>query len=176
MASATATTTPALASSPTASRQLLVATATQHSFGLPSLPLPPQSSSPALHFQGRKPWKLASYCRRIAGNVVAMATGEAPAEVATELPEIVKTIQEAWDKLEDKYAVTSIAFFTLLTLYGSAGMISAIDRLPVLPSLFELVGIGYTGWFAYRNIVFKPDREALIAKIKSIYSDVIGSS
>ncbi|KAH0465410.1 hypothetical protein IEQ34_005513 [Dendrobium chrysotoxum] len=175
MASATATATPALAPSPTASRQL-VATATQHSFGLPSLLLPPQSTSSALHLQGRKPWKLASYCRRIAGNVVAMATGEAPAEVATELPEIVKTIQEAWDKLEDKYAVTSIAFFTLLTLYGSAGMISAIDRLPLLPNLFELVGIGYTGWFAYRNIIFKPDREALIAKIKSIYSDVIGSS
>lgn len=34
--------------------------------------------------------------RKIARNVVAMATGEAPAEVAaTELPEIVKTAQEA---------------------------------------------------------------------------------
>lgn len=34
--------------------------------------------------------------RKIARNVIAMATGEAPAEVATvETPEIVKTIQEA---------------------------------------------------------------------------------
>lgn len=35
--------------------------------------------------------------RKIARNVVAMATGEAPAEVVatTETPEIVKTIQEA---------------------------------------------------------------------------------
>lgn len=33
--------------------------------------------------------------RKIARNVMAMATGEAPAEVATaELPEFVKTIQE----------------------------------------------------------------------------------
>ncbi len=34
--------------------------------------------------------------RKIARNVMAMATGEAPAEVgANELPEIVKTVQEA---------------------------------------------------------------------------------
>jgi hypothetical protein len=34
--------------------------------------------------------------RKIARNVMAMATGEAPAEVAaTELPEIVKAVQEA---------------------------------------------------------------------------------
>lgn len=34
--------------------------------------------------------------KKIARNVVAMATGEAPAEVAaTELPEVVKGLQEA---------------------------------------------------------------------------------
>lgn len=105
-----------------------------------------------------------------------MATGESPAEVAAELPEIVKIIREAWDKLDDKYAVTSLAFATLLALYGSIGLISAIDRLPLLPGLFELIGIGYSGWFAYRYLVFKPDRESLFAKVKNIYSDVIGSS
>ena len=40
-------------------------------------------------------WCLTISGRKIARNVMAMATGEAPAEVATtELPEIVKTIQE----------------------------------------------------------------------------------
>ncbi|XP_020595017.1 protein CURVATURE THYLAKOID 1B, chloroplastic [Phalaenopsis equestris] len=175
MASAAAMATRSLFSSPTSSRQT-VATVTAHSPVLPWLPFPSQASSPAFRLQGREPWKSASHCGRIAGNIVVMATGEAPSEVATELPEIFKTIQEAWDKLEDKYAVTSLTFFALIALYGSAGLISAIDKLPLLPSIFELVGIGYTGWFAYRNIVFKPDREALIAKIKSIYGDVIGSS
>ncbi|XP_073101705.1 uncharacterized protein [Elaeis guineensis] len=51
-----------------------------------------------------------------------------------------------------------------------------IDRLPVVPGALELAGIGYTGWFAYRDLVFKPDREALIAKIKNICYDIIGRS
>ncbi|WP_369075848.1 CAAD domain-containing protein, partial [Escherichia coli] len=42
--------------------------------------------------------------------------------------------------------------------------------------VLELVGIGYTGWFAYKNLVYKPDREALTLKIKATYKDIIGSS
>ncbi|XP_073002336.1 protein CURVATURE THYLAKOID 1B, chloroplastic-like [Typha latifolia] len=140
-----------------------------HSIGLPPLPSPPRAAAP-----GRL--QNASYCRRIARDVVAMAVGEASAGVATELPEIVNTIQGAWDRLEDKYAVTSLAFAGFIALWSTSGMISAIDRLPVVPGALELVGIGYSGWFAYRNLVFKPEREALLTKIKGLYNDIIGSS
>ncbi|KAJ9188228.1 hypothetical protein P3X46_003604 [Hevea brasiliensis] len=137
---------------------------------LPTLPPPPVQSQ-------NRPWNTTAYCRKIARNVMAMATGEAPAEVATtELPEIVKTIQEAWDQVEDKYAVSSLAVAGVVALWGSTGLISAIDRLPLIPGVLEVVGIGYTGWFAYKNLIFKPDREALVAKIKATYSEIIGSS
>lgn len=107
----------------------------------------------------------------------ALATGEAPTELATtEPPEIVKSIQQAWDKVEDKYAVSSLAVAGVVALWGSTGMISAIDRLPLIPGALELVGIGYTGWFAYKNIIFKPDREAFVAKVKATFNDIIGSS
>ncbi|XP_010688395.2 protein CURVATURE THYLAKOID 1B, chloroplastic [Beta vulgaris subsp. vulgaris] len=157
---------------------------------LPTLPPPPVQS------QGRVS-RTTTYCRKIARNVVAMATGEAqvaaaPAVAPATTPEstdetssavdsldtseIVKTIQEAWDKVEDKYAVSTLAAAGAVALWGSTGMISAIDRLPLIPGVLELVGIGYTGWFAYRNLVFKPEREALIKKIKDTYKDIIGSS
>ncbi|XP_043708121.1 protein CURVATURE THYLAKOID 1B, chloroplastic-like isoform X1 [Telopea speciosissima] len=142
---------------------------------LPTLPPPPM----AVPSQSvRDTWTSTAYCRKISRNVVAMATGETSAEVtAAELPdEIVKSIQEAWEKLEDKYAVTSLALAGAVGLWVSTGMISAIDRLPLVPGVLELVGIGYTGWFAYQNLVFKPDREALINKIKDTYKDIIGSS
>ncbi|CAN6710679.1 unnamed protein product [Malus baccata var. baccata] len=137
---------------------------------LPTLPPPPVQSQ-------NRAGKTTAYCRKIARNVMAMATGEAPAEVATaEPPEIVKTVQEAWEKVEDKYAVSSLAVAVAVGVWGFSGMISAIDRLPLVPGVLELVGIGYTGWFAYKNLVFKPDREALTQKIKGTYKDIIGSS
>uniref|UniRef100_K7KH62 Cyanobacterial aminoacyl-tRNA synthetase CAAD domain-containing protein n=1 Tax=Glycine max TaxID=3847 RepID=K7KH62_SOYBN len=124
---------------------------------LPTLPPPP------FHSQTR-PWKTTAFCRRLARNFMAMATTReaAAAEVAAttdlsiaETPEIVKTIQEAWDKVEDKYAVSSLAVAGVVALVGSAGMIS---------------------WFAYKNFVFKPDREAFLRKVKETYSEILGSS
>ncbi|XP_061962379.1 protein CURVATURE THYLAKOID 1B, chloroplastic-like [Populus nigra] len=151
-----------------ASRQS--AAASPQCVSLPTLPPPPVQPQ-------NRPWKATAYCRKMARNVMTMATGEAPAEVAsTELPEIFKTVQEAWDKVEDKYAVSSLVVAGGVALWGSTGLISAIDRLPLIPGVLELVGIGYSGWFAYKNLVFKPDREALIAKIKDTYKEVIGSS
>ncbi|XP_042026459.1 protein CURVATURE THYLAKOID 1B, chloroplastic-like [Salvia splendens] len=124
--------------------------------------------------------KTTSYSRKSGRNVVAMVTGEASTEVAdaasTETPEIVTKIQETWDKVEDKYAVTSLAVAGLIGLIASAGVISAIDKLPLIPGVLELVGIGYTGYFAYRNLASKSSRDALIEKIKGTYDDIIGSS
>lgn len=154
------------------------ASASSQCLSLPKLPLQPQAQS-----QNRA-WKASMYCRKIVRDVAAMATGDiATKEVATEepptveaeteLPEIFETVQEAWNKVDDKYAVTSLGVAAVIALIGSSGLISAIDRLPLVPGVLELVGIGYTGWFAYKNLIFKPEREALIQKIKGIYSDVV---
>ncbi|KAK4268946.1 hypothetical protein QN277_022169 [Acacia crassicarpa] len=159
------------------------ASASSQCVSLPSLPPPP------VQLQNR-PWKATAYCRKIARNVMAMAssaTGEAPPAIVTgqqistdvvvaEPPEIVKKIQQAWDKVEDKYAVSTVAAAGAVALWGTAGMISAIDRLPLIPGVLEVVGIGYTGWFAYKNLIFKPDREAFVRKVKETYYEIIGSS
>ncbi|KAL8192636.1 hypothetical protein R6Q57_027821 [Mikania cordata] len=121
--------------------------------------------------------KATGYSRKLARNVAVMATGEAtPEAISPEVQELIKPVQEAWEKVEDKYAVSSLILAGVVLLWGSTGLISAIDRLPLIPGVLELVGIGYTGWFAYKNLVFKPDREALVEKVICTYKDVIGSS
>ncbi|XP_074588548.1 protein CURVATURE THYLAKOID 1B, chloroplastic-like [Curcuma longa] len=144
------------------------ATATRGQFGPRAVRLP------MLSIVSRKN---ASCCSGTAtGSVVAKATGETPAQVSSELPEIVTTVKEEWQKLDDKYAVASLAFAGIIALWSSTGIISAIDKLPIIPGVLELIGIGYTGWFVYNNLIYKPDREALIERVKSTYGDVIGKS
>ncbi|CAL9044842.1 protein CURVATURE THYLAKOID 1B, chloroplastic-like [Musa acuminata AAA Group] len=136
-----------------------------HFVRLPTLPPPRPTAS----------WSHPKTASHMSRSVIALATGETPAEVSSELPEVMKTIKDAWDKLDDKYAVASLVLVGLVALWTTTGMISAIDRLPIVPGVLELVGIGYTVWFVYYNLVFEPDREALIEKIKGTYSDIIGS-
>ncbi|KAI5422174.1 protein CURVATURE THYLAKOID 1B, chloroplastic [Lathyrus oleraceus] len=120
--------------------------------------------------------KTNSHYRKIGRDVMVMATGDAQAEVdSTELPEFVKSIQETWDKVDDKYAVSTLIVASVIALWSSTGLISAIDKLPLIPGVLELIGIGYSGWFAYKNLVFKPEREELVQKVKETVNEIIGS-
>ncbi|KAG8092394.1 hypothetical protein GUJ93_ZPchr0012g21855 [Zizania palustris] len=136
--------------------------------GLPALPPLPGLAS---HGQPR----VASFCKRLARNVAAMAAGEPAAPIAAnaELTELINALKQEWDRIEDKYAVTTLAVTATLGMWSAGGAVSAIDRLPVIPGLMEAVGIGYTGWFAYRNLLFKPDREAFFAKVREVYEDIV---
>ncbi|CAA6671856.1 unnamed protein product [Spirodela intermedia] len=141
----------------------MAASAATLAFTAPSAPVEGRnlSTRPLLPASHRVilPSLRSSYCRRAARHVIAMASDES----------LTRT------RIEDKYAITILAFSGVVALWVSTGMVSAIDRLPVLPGVLELVGIGYTGWFVYQNLVFKPDREALLEKIKGAYNDITGS-
>ncbi|XP_027168104.1 protein CURVATURE THYLAKOID 1C, chloroplastic isoform X2 [Coffea eugenioides] len=50
----------------------------------------------------------------------------------------------------------------------------AIDKLPLIPTALELVGILFSSWFVYRNLLFKPDREEFFRSANKSLSDILG--
>ncbi|CAI0474677.1 unnamed protein product [Linum tenue] len=104
--------------------------------------------------------------------VVSKATGES-SDSSTSL-NIAKSVQSAWDKSEDRVAIIGLGFAAVVALWASASLIAAIDKLPVFPSLLELVGILYSTWFVYRYLLFKPNREELVEIINKSVSDILG--
>eukprot|EP00252_Welwitschia_mirabilis_P024240 TRINITY_DN711_c0_g1_i3.p1 TRINITY_DN711_c0_g1~~TRINITY_DN711_c0_g1_i3.p1 ORF type:complete len:154 (+),score=27.63 TRINITY_DN711_c0_g1_i3:128-589(+) len=88
--------------------------------------------------------KLHSELRR-SGKIVAMATGETSTDPIKPIADALKPVQEAWDKTDDKLAIGGLGFAALIILWASTGLIAAIDRLPILPSAFELIGILFSG-------------------------------
>jgi predicted TIM-barrel fold metal-dependent hydrolase len=75
----------------------------------------------------------------------AEATEEASEEFETTLKNTLKSVQEAWDKADDKLAISGLGFAALLVLWASTGLINAIDKLPLIPAVFEFVGILFSG-------------------------------
>ncbi|XP_015867451.4 protein CURVATURE THYLAKOID 1C, chloroplastic isoform X2 [Ziziphus jujuba] len=104
--------------------------------------------------------------------VAVKATGES-SESSSSLS-IVKSVQSAWDKSEDRLAFVGLGFAAVVALWASTNLITAIDRLPVIPGLLELVGILFSWWFIYRYLLFKPDREELIQIINKAISEILG--
>ncbi|ONK69054.1 uncharacterized protein A4U43_C05F18810 [Asparagus officinalis] len=87
---------------------------------------------------------------------------------------IVKYVQSAWNNSEDRIALAGLGFAAIAAVWASANLIAAIDKLPIIPSTLELIGILFSWWFIYRYLLFKPDREELSQKIRTSISDVIG--
>ncbi|KAI5593976.1 hypothetical protein BDE02_03G045800 [Populus trichocarpa] len=72
-------------------------------------------------------------------SVVVRATGES-SESSAPLG-IVKSVKNIWDDSEDRLALVGLGFAALVAIWTSAKLIPAIDKLPVVPSVLELIGI-----------------------------------
>ncbi|KAJ8452064.1 hypothetical protein Cgig2_016645 [Carnegiea gigantea] len=71
--------------------------------------------------------------------VVVKATGDS-SDSSTSLS-IVKSVQNVWDKPEDRVGVIGLGLTAIIALWASSNLVSAIDKLPLIPSFLELVGI-----------------------------------
>ncbi|XP_011080751.1 protein CURVATURE THYLAKOID 1C, chloroplastic isoform X2 [Sesamum indicum] len=100
--------------------------------------------------------------------VKAKATGES-SETS-----IVKSVQNVWDNSEDRVALIGLGFAGVVGFWASINLIAAIDKLPIFPSVLELIGILYSTWFTYRYLLFKPDRQELSQAISKSISDILG--
>ncbi|KAJ6843414.1 protein CURVATURE THYLAKOID 1D, chloroplastic-like [Iris pallida] len=75
---------------------------------------------------------------------------------------------------DDTYSILIYGTGALVALWLSSAVVGALDSIPLVPKLFEVVGLAYTIWFSYRYLIFKKNREELFAKIDEIKGQIIG--
>ena len=66
--------------------------------------------------------------------------------------------QAKWEASDSKPQIVATGAAALVALYRAAGGVGSVDRLPVLPTFFELVGLAVSAWFAYRVVAFPEER------------------
>jgi glutamyl-tRNA synthetase len=54
------------------------------------------------------------------------------------------------------------------------GVLAALNDVPLVAPIFELIGIGYTGWFVYRYLLNASTRQELLTEIDSFKEQVVG--
>ncbi|VVB00469.1 unnamed protein product [Arabis nemorensis] len=104
--------------------------------------------------------------------LMVKASGE-NSDSSTDL-NVVSSIQNVWDKSEDRLGLIGLSFAGIVALWASLNLITTIDKLPVISTGFELVGILFSTWFTYRYLLFKPDREELSQIVKKSVADILG--
>uniref|UniRef100_A0A7N0U688 Cyanobacterial aminoacyl-tRNA synthetase CAAD domain-containing protein n=1 Tax=Kalanchoe fedtschenkoi TaxID=63787 RepID=A0A7N0U688_KALFE len=132
---------------------------------LPRLP-PRALPSPSL--------KLASDASRLSSfHVRASSSEETPG--APEVGELFEDLKEKWDAIEDKTTVLLYGGGAVAAVWVSSIVVGAINSVPLLPKIMELVGLGYTGWFVYRYLLFKSGRKQLAEEIEALKKQITGT-
>ncbi|XP_004494779.1 protein CURVATURE THYLAKOID 1A, chloroplastic [Cicer arietinum] len=89
--------------------------------------------------------------------------------------ELFSDLKEKWDGVENKSTVLVYGGGALVAVWLSSILVGAINSVPLLPKIMELVGLGYTGWFVYRYLLFKSSRKELATDIEVLKKKIAGT-
>lgn len=87
----------------------------------------------------------------------------------------MRTIADKWEETENKSTVITYVAGATAAVWLSSTLVGAINVVPLLPKVMELVGLGYSTWFVYRYVLFKESRKELAEQVDSLLNRVSGS-
>ncbi|GMI66795.1 CURVATURE THYLAKOID 1A [Hibiscus trionum] len=96
-------------------------------------------------------------------------------EETVDAGELFTDLKEKWDKVENKSTVLLYGGGAIVAVWLSSILVGAINSVPLLPKIMELVGLGYAGWFIYRYLLFKSSRKELATDIEALKSKITGT-
>lgn len=107
--------------------------------------------------------------------VYLLKLAQAGSESLTDLTGKAMDTQQVWKTVKPIVQVTG---WLLVILFGfglTRSTLAALDDIPLLPSLLQLIGIGYTVWFANRYLWRAAHRRELASQFAALKQDVIGT-
>lgn len=129
-----------------------------------------QSEMPAL--DGTNPQTIAKLPPAEEPNQLEMV-GAKISQFLAEIPEDLNKFYSAYKTPLIGLAVFLASFVALRVVLA---MLAAVNDIPLVSSVFELIGIGYTGWFIFRYLLKAPTRKELAAEIESFKKQITGQN
>lgn len=93
-------------------------------------------------------------------------------DILSELPDYVGGFFNQYQK---PIVTVTLLVAVLVTIKVVFAMVDAVNDIPLLAPVFELVGMGYSVWFVYRYMLRASTREELWQEINGIKTQYLGS-
>ncbi|CAI9781527.1 unnamed protein product [Fraxinus pennsylvanica] len=133
--------------------------------------LPPRFSAPAFSTS----FKHFSESKRSSLHQIKASSSDETSS-AVDANELFTDIKEKWDAVENKSTVLIYGGGAIVAVWLASIVVGAVNSVPLLPKIMELVGLGYTGWFVYRYLLFKSGRKELATDIEAIKKKIAGTA
>ena len=100
--------------------------------------------------------------------------------IGTQVSQFLAEIPQDLNKFYSAYKTPLIGLTGLLASFIALkvvlAMLAAVNSIPLLSPVFELIGIGYSGWFTFRYLLKAPTRKELSTEIDSFKKQITGNS
>jgi len=107
------------------------------------------------------------------------STGDQFQEVKTQvlsiLSDLFSYVGQFFSEYQKPLVNVGLVVGALIAIYLTASIVDAINDIPLLSPLFELVGIGYSGWFIFRYLLTADARKELQNKVSDFSDKVTGA-
>ncbi|KAI4355178.1 hypothetical protein L6164_003974 [Bauhinia variegata] len=131
--------------------------------------LPPRLSTPSF------PTSLKSFSESRKSSLLQTRASSSEESSTVDASELFTDLKEKWDAVENKSTVLLYGGGAIVAIWLSSILVGAVNSVPLLPKILELVGLGYTGWFVYRYLLFKSSRKELATDIEAIKKKISGT-
>ena len=99
---------------------------------------------------------------------------EVGAKVSDFIADLPAYLSDFFGEYKRPIITISLVLASLIAVKLLLAILSAINDLPLISSLFELVGMGYSAWFVWRYLLKASDREQLGSDFSTLKSQVLG--
>ncbi len=96
------------------------------------------------------------------------------AQVVDSLGELPKYFGEFFQEYRRPLLALGLIFGAFISVKLTLAILDAINDVPVLAPLFELIGLIYSGWFIYRYLLKASNRAELASEMNALKDQVLG--
>lgn len=97
--------------------------------------------------------------------------GQPVSEFLSKLPDYVGGFFSSY---QQPLITLALILSGVITVKVTLAVLDAINDIPLLSPVFELVGIGYTAWFVYRYLLKVETRKELGQEFQALKGQVVG--
>ncbi|MEG4349508.1 glutamate--tRNA ligase [Microcoleus sp. LAD1_D3] len=115
------------------------------------------------------------------GTTQVIITEEPPSQTQQIKEQIISILSEFpayigsfYEQYKSPLTVIGVIVASIISLKVLLGIIDELNDIPLLAPTFELIGIGYTGWFVYRYLLRSSNRQQLGQEIQALKEQVFG--
>lgn len=84
-------------------------------------------------------------------------------------------LTEAYGEYRKPITTVGLLVVASLTIAVADGILDRLNTIPLFAPTFELIGLGFSGWFIFRYLLYAESRQELKQEIDVVKDKIVGS-